>query len=49
MCRPWVKPADYWGVYFDTLENGKVELEKAGITIPFPQSDVHIYEEKKSD
>ncbi|MFC1593748.1 mechanosensitive ion channel family protein [Candidatus Omnitrophota bacterium] len=47
VCRPWVKPSDYWAVYFDTVEQGKVELEKAGITIPFPQRDVHIYEEKK--
>ena len=43
VCRPWVVPNDYWGVYFDTLENGKIELEKAGITIPFPQSDVHLF------
>lgn len=46
VCRPWVKPTDYWGVYYDTMENGKVELEKNGITIPFPQRDVHMYEEK---
>jgi len=48
VCRPWVKPQDYWAVYFDTLENGKAELEKNGITIPFPQRDVHIYEEKSN-
>jgi len=47
VCRPWVKPENYWGVYFDTMENGKIELEKAGITIPFPQSDVHLFEDKK--
>jgi len=47
VCRPWVKPTDYWDVYFATVENGKAELEKAGITIPFPQRDVHLYEEKK--
>ena len=34
-------------VFFDTLENGKVALEAAGLTIPFPQRDVHMYEEKK--
>ena len=33
--RPWVKTSDYWAVYFDTLEKGKLELEKNGITIPF--------------
>lgn len=43
--RPWCKPADYWGIFFDTVENGKAELEKAGITIPFPQRDVHMYQE----
>jgi small conductance mechanosensitive channel len=47
VCRPWVKPTDYWDVYFSIVEKGKEELEKAGITIPFPQRDVHIYEEKK--
>lgn len=47
VCRPFVKPGDYWAVYFDTLENGKLELEKNGITIPFPQRDVHMYQEKK--
>ncbi len=47
VCRPWVKPKDYWNVYFDTLEKGKIELEKRGITIPFPQRDVHMYQEKE--
>jgi small conductance mechanosensitive channel len=47
VCRPWVKPEDYWGVYFDVVEKGKLELEKSGITIPFPQRDVHMYAEKQ--
>lgn len=46
VCRPWVKPCDYWAVYFETVEKGKLELEKAGITIPFPQRDVHLFQEK---
>ncbi len=46
VCRPWVKPGDYWDVYFDTLEKGKLELEKNGITIPFPQRDIHMFQEK---
>jgi small conductance mechanosensitive channel len=46
VCRPWVKPDDYWGVYFDSLENGKIQLEANGMTIPFPQRDVHVYGEK---
>jgi len=48
VCRPWVKPADYWDVYFNLVEKGKLELEKNGITIPFPQRDIHVYEEKKA-
>ena len=47
VCRPWVKPSDYWDVYFDILERGKLALEANGITIPFPQSDIHLFEEKK--
>ena len=46
VCRPWVKPGDYWAVYFDVVEKGKLALEDAGMTIPFPQSDVHLYNEK---
>jgi len=45
VCRPWVKPGDYWDVHFDTLEKGKEALEKNGITIPFPQTDVHLHQE----
>lgn len=41
--RPWVKTADYWTVYGDLLEEAKVELEAAGCSIPYPQSDVHIF------
>jgi small conductance mechanosensitive channel len=44
--RPWVNTADYWDVYFDTLENLKKRFDSEGITIPFPQRDVHLYEEK---
>jgi small conductance mechanosensitive channel len=47
VCRPWVKPTDYWAVYFDVVEKGKEALEKKGITIPFPQQDVHVFREKK--
>ncbi len=48
ICRPWTKPGDYWGVYSDTMEKGKMELEKAGISIPFPQSDVHFFKQTET-
>jgi small conductance mechanosensitive channel len=41
--RPWVNTADYWTVYADLLEQGKVELEAAGCNIPYPQTDVHLH------
>lgn len=44
--RPWCAGADYWGVYFDTTEAIKKSFDEAGISIPFPQRDVHIYEHK---
>lgn len=40
--RPWCKTEDYWDVYFDITENIKVSLDAAGISIPFPQRDVHL-------
>jgi small conductance mechanosensitive channel len=43
--RPWVKTADYWGTYFDLLETIKKSFDREGISIPFPQRDVHMYQE----
>jgi small conductance mechanosensitive channel len=40
--RPWVKVADYWDVRFDTIGKVKLALDKNGITIPFPQRDIHM-------
>jgi small conductance mechanosensitive channel len=40
--RPYSKPKDYWAIYFDVIESGKIALDEAGITIPFPQVDVHM-------
>jgi len=45
--RPWVKTPDYWGVYFDVTEAIKKRFDVEGISIPFPQRDVHIYEHKE--
>ena len=44
--RLWVESADYWGVFFDTTETVKIRFDDAGIGIPFPQRDVHLYEHK---
>lgn len=40
--RPWATPEQYWDVYFEALEECKIALDKANITIPFPQRDVHM-------
>ncbi len=40
--RVWCKNADYWTVHFDILEGVKASFDQNGITIPFPQMDVHI-------
>lgn len=40
--RPWVQAADYWSVRFDITKEVKLALDKNGITIPFPQHDVHM-------
>ena len=40
--RPWVKSGDYWSVYFDLNEKIKMAFDDNGISIPFPQMDVHI-------
>ena len=42
--RPWVKGEDYWGVKAEILETAKGELEAAGCTIPYPQTDVHLHQ-----
>ena len=42
--RLWVNTADYWGVYFDTHEAVKVAFDAEGISIPFPQQDVHMHQ-----
>ncbi len=44
--RPWVKTNDYWDVYFDLTEKIKLTFDKEGISIPFPQQDVHLFQEK---
>jgi len=40
--RAWVQTEDYWDVYFDTLETVKLTFDEKGISIPYPQMDVHL-------
>jgi len=44
--RPWVNSPDYWAVRWDLLETIKVRFDEAGISIPYPQRDVHMHEVK---
>lgn len=50
--RPWAKTEDYWDVYFELTESFKKAFDEAGISIPYPQQDVHLFmegqEEKKA-
>jgi small conductance mechanosensitive channel len=40
--RPWVKTEDYWDTYWDLMRTVKTRFDAEGITIPFPQHDVHV-------
>jgi small conductance mechanosensitive channel len=44
--RVWANTSDYWGVFFDTTETMKVRFDAKGISIPFPQRDLHMVTEK---
>ena len=43
--RPWVKVDDYWDVYWDVTRTVKLRFDEERVSIPFPQRDVHIYNE----
>ncbi|WP_017444562.1 mechanosensitive ion channel domain-containing protein [Gayadomonas joobiniege] len=43
--RPWVKSSDYWALYYNLHKTIKIELDNAGIGIPFPQMDVHLHKD----
>ena len=42
VARPWVKSDDYWNVYWDLTREVKLQFDAEGISIPFPQRDVHV-------
>ncbi len=44
--RPWVNTEDYWSTRSDLLESIKLDLEAAGCSIPYPQQDLHLFQEK---
>jgi small conductance mechanosensitive channel len=48
LCRPWVRTDDYWDTYWDLTEIVKKRFDEEGITIPFPQRDVHHYNPQES-
>jgi len=44
--RPWARTSDYWTVYWDITRALKKRFDEGGISIPFPQRDVHLIREK---
>jgi len=49
VCRPWVKPADYWDVYWYVTREVKRRFDAEGVSIPFPQRDVHLYQQSNAE
>jgi small conductance mechanosensitive channel len=45
--RPWAASSDYWGVKFDLTEAVKLRFDAEGISIPYPQMDVHVHKQDK--
>ncbi|MHC5007376.1 MAG: mechanosensitive ion channel family protein [Planctomycetota bacterium] len=42
VCRPWSKTSDYWDVFWDVTRAVKEQFDQQGISIPFPQQDIHV-------
>lgn len=48
ICRPWVKTEDYWTVYWEVMRAVKERFDAEGISIPYPQRDVHMYQQTRA-
>lgn len=48
VCRPWSKTSDWWTVKTDVTRRVKQRFDEAGITIPYPQTDIHVYQHDKA-
>jgi small conductance mechanosensitive channel len=48
LCAPWTKTENYWTVFWDLMADVKQRFDAAGISIPFPQRDVHLHTVAKS-
>ncbi len=49
ICRPWVRTDDYWTVFWDVTRSVKEEFDKEGISIPYPQQDIHVHQVAAQD
>jgi len=47
--RPWVNTSNFWPVKFDLTEKIKLEFDKNGITIPYPQVDFHLHKPEQEE
>lgn len=47
IARPWVNAGDYWNLFFEVTESIKKRFDAEGISIPYPQRDIHVYEHKE--
>jgi small conductance mechanosensitive channel len=43
ICRPWVATSDFWDVHWSITKRVKAEFDAAGISIPYPQQDIHVH------
>ncbi|MCH8495469.1 MAG: mechanosensitive ion channel, partial [Balneolales bacterium] len=46
LARPWTETKDFWAVKWDVTKKVKEEFDANGISIPFPQREVHLFQEK---